>query len=201
MDELLQSTTKGLFCVPGNFFIDPHSPVPRAVVTHAHTDHACWGCQHYLAAQPSEHLLRLRMDEASEFQFLPYRESITLGGVRVSFHPAGHILGSAQVRLEYRGKIALITGDYKLGSDPTCEAWEPVKCHLMITESTFGLPVYRWQPQETIVESINQWWRESRDAEKCCLLYAYAVGKASERQTGYRTEVDGRAHAFIERIE
>ena len=158
MDALLQSTTQGLFCVPGNFFIDPHSPVSRAVVTHAHTDHACWGCQHYLAAQPSEHLLRLRMDKASEFQFLPYRESITLGGVRVSFHPAGHILGSAQVRLEYRGKIALITGDYKLGRDPTCEAWEPVKCHLMITESTFGLPVYRWQPEETIIESINQWW-------------------------------------------
>lgn len=189
MDALLQSTTKGLFCVPGNFFIDPHSPVPRAVVTHAHTDHACWGCQHYLAAQPSEHLLRLRMDEASDFQFLPYGESITLSGVQVSFHPAGHILGSAQVRLEYRGKIALITGDYKLGSDPTCEAWEPVKCHLMVTESTFGLPVYRWQPQETIVESINQWWRESRDAEKCCLLYGYAVGKSQRLLAGLDRDI------------
>ncbi len=200
MDALLQSTTQGLFCVPGNFFIDPHSPVPRAVVTHAHTDHACWGCQHYLAAQPSEHLLRLRMDKASEFQFLPYGESITLGGVRVSFHPAGHILGSAQVRLEYRGKIALITGDYKLGSDPTCEAWEPVKCHLMITESTFGLPVYRWQPQETIIESINQWWRESRDAEKCCLLYAYAVGKSQRLLAGLDRDIGNiYCHGAVEK--
>jgi putative mRNA 3-end processing factor len=124
------------------------------------------------------------MSPDAEFHFLPYGESVTVGGVRISFHPAGHILGSAQVRLEHQGKIVLITGDYKLGSDPTCEAWEPVPCHLMVTESTFGLPIYRWENQQTIVESINQWWRESRDDGKCCLLFGYAVGKSQRLLAG-----------------
>ncbi|MCX7402179.1 MAG: ligase-associated DNA damage response exonuclease [Planctomycetia bacterium] len=184
MGPILQSTNKGLYCSPGGFYVDPHRPVDRAVVTHAHTDHARWGCRQYLAAQPSEHLLRMRMKPDAEFEFLPYGECVDVGGVRISFHPAGHILGSAQVRLEYRGHVALVTGDYKLGSDPTCQAWEPVQCHTMITESTFGLPIYRWQPQDTIIESINQWWRESRDAGKCCLLYGYAVGKSQRLLAG-----------------
>lgn len=124
------------------------------------------------------------MSPEAEFRFLPYAEKVTVGGVRISFHPAGHILGSGQVRLEYQGKIVLVTGDYKLGSDPTCEAWEPVPCHLMVTESTFGLPIYRWQNQKTIVDSINQWWRESRDDGKCCLLFGYAVGKSQRLLAG-----------------
>jgi putative mRNA 3-end processing factor len=126
----------------------------------------------------------MRMSPEAEFRFLPYGEKVTVGGVRISFHPAGHILGSGQVRLEHQGKIVLITGDYKLGSDPTCEAWEPVPCHLMVTESTFGLPIYRWQTQQTIVDSINQWWRESRDDGKCCLLFGYAVGKSQRLLAG-----------------
>jgi len=124
------------------------------------------------------------MNPDAEFEFMPYGACVNVGGVRVSFHPAGHILGSAQVRLEYRGEVALITGDYKLGIDPTCETWEPVQCHTMITESTFGLPIYRWQPQETVIESINQWWRDSRDTGKCCLLYGYAVGKSQRLLAG-----------------
>ncbi len=181
---MLQSTPKGLYCIPGNFYIDPFSPVDRAVVTHAHSDHARWGSKRYLAAQSGESLLRLRMSPDAEFHFLPYAENLTVGGVHVSFHPAGHILGSSQVRLEYQGQIVLITGDYKLGSDPTCNAWEPVPCHTMITESTFGLPIYRWEPQQTVVDSINQWWRESRDEGKCCLLYGYAVGKSQRLLAG-----------------
>jgi putative mRNA 3-end processing factor len=184
MHSFLQSTTLGLYCEPGDFFIDPAQPVDRAVVTHAHSDHARWGCKRYLAAQTSERLLRMRMSPQAEFRFLPYGEKVTVGGVRISFHPAGHILGSAQVRLEHQGKIVLITGDYKLGNDPTCEAWEPVPCHLMVTESTFGLPIYRWQNQQTLVDSINQWWRESRDDGKCCLLFGYAVGKSQRLLAG-----------------
>ena len=178
MSALLEETEQGLFCAIGNFYIDPRVPVERAVVTHAHSDHARWGCKKYLAARPSEHLLRMRMHEDAEFEFLEYGESITIGGVRVSFHPAGHILGSAQVRLEHRGRVAVVTGDYKLGSDPTCQSWEPVKCHLMVTESTFGLPVYRWRPEQETAEAINAWWRASREAGKCCVLYGYAVGKS-----------------------
>jgi putative mRNA 3-end processing factor len=184
METLLQTTDNGLYCPPGDFYVDPHRPVPRAVVTHAHSDHARWGCERYLAARPSEHLLRMRMSPDAQFRFLDYGETLNVGGVQISFHPAGHILGSAQVRLEHRGKIALVTGDYKLGPDPTCPSWEPVACHWMITESTFGLPIYRWQPQETVVDAINQWWRECRDDGKCCLLYGYAVGKSQRLLAG-----------------
>jgi len=184
MEQILQSTPNGMYCAAGDFYVDPRLPVARAVVTHAHSDHALWGCESYLAAKPGENLLRLRMSPDASFEFLPYGDAITVGGVRISFHPAGHILGSAQVRLEARGHVVLVTGDYKLGLDPTCDAWEPVPCHSMITESTFGLPIYRWQPQEMVFESINQWWRRCRDEGKCCLLYGYAVGKSQRLLAG-----------------
>lgn len=184
MEELLQTTELGLYCAAGGFYVDPRQPVERAVVTHAHTDHARWGCRHYLAAKQSEHLLRMRMNADAEFQFLEYGESITVGGVDVSFHPAGHMLGSAQVRLERRGRVAVVSGDYKLGDDPTCASWQPVACDLFVTESTFGLPVYRWQPDQTITDGINQWWRDSRDDGKCCVLYGYAVGKSQRLLAG-----------------
>ncbi|EMI52250.1 ligase-associated DNA damage response exonuclease [Rhodopirellula sallentina] len=184
MVSLLQSTQRGLYCPVGDFYVDPRVAVNRAVVTHAHTDHARWGCRHYLAASPSEHLLRMRMNDDAEFEFMPYGESVTVGGVDVSFHPAGHMLGSAQVRLEYRGEVVVVTGDYKLGADPTCESWQPIPCHLLVTESTFGLPVYRWEPDEVTSGQINQWWRESRDAGLCCVLYGYAVGKSQRLLAG-----------------
>ncbi len=184
VEALLKTTERGLYCSAGGFYIDPRRPVDRAVVTHAHSDHARWGCRHYLAARPSEHLLRMRMSEDAEFQFLRYGESIQIGGVDVSFHPAGHMLGSAQIRLEYRGRIAVVTGDYKLGQDPTCESWQPLRCHLLVTESTFGLPVYRWQAEQAIVESINHWWRGNRESGKCSVLYGYAVGKSQRLLAG-----------------
>ncbi len=189
MDDLLRNTPNGLYCSAGDFYVDPHRPVPRAVVTHAHTDHARWGCRHYLAAAPSEHLLRMRMNDDAEFQFLPYGESITVGGVEVSFHAAGHMLGSAQVRLERQGRIALVTGDYKLGYNPTCEPWQPVKCHLMVTESTFGLPIYHWADWQCEMDAINEWWRRARDQGKCCVLYGYAVGKSQSLLAGLDPQI------------
>lgn len=128
--------------------------------------------------------MRMRMDPAAQLEFLDYGELVTLGGVDVSFHPAGHILGSAQVRLEHRGRVAVVTGDYKLDPDPTCEPWEPVPCDLLVTETTFGLPAYRWEPTSQTFEAINQWWRESREAGKCCVLYGYAVGKSQHLLAG-----------------
>ncbi len=178
MSELIISTPLGLYCPMGGFYIDPRQPVERAVVTHAHSDHARWGSHHYLAAKPGEHLLRMRMSTDAEFQFLDYAEAVTINGVQVSFHPAGHMLGSAQVRLERRGQVVVISGDYKLGDDPTCASWEPIRCNLFVTESTFGLPIYRWSADATVTASINQWWRDSRADGKCCVLYGYAVGKS-----------------------
>ena len=178
MHSILQNTDVGLYCAEGDFYIDPRQPVRRAVVTHAHSDHARWGCRHYLAARTGALLLRMRLGTEADFQFLEYGESLHVGGVKVSFHPAGHMLGSAQVRLESRGRVEVVTGDYKLGSDPTCANWEPVRCHLMITESTFGLPIYRWPDEEKVCKAINDWWRESQATGKCCVLYGYAIGKS-----------------------
>ena len=156
MSNFLESTPQGLYCIPRDFHIDPHSPVARAVVTHAHSDHARWGCQQYLAAKPCEQLLRLRMSPDAEFRFLSHGKTLTVGGVKISFHPAGHILGSAQIRLEYQGQVDLISGDYKLGTDPTCEAWQHVRCHWMISESTFGLPRVSSRPtRKRPVSSID----------------------------------------------
>ena len=184
MTAILQATPRGLYCPAGDFYVDPRVPVDRAVVTHAHTDHARWGCRRYLAATSSEHLLRMRMNDDAEFQFLRYGESLTISGVDISFHPAGHMLGSGQVRLEHRGYVAVVTGDYKLGSDPTCETWQPVCCNLLVTESTFGLPVYRWDSEQSTVDAINDWWLSSRDEGKCCVLYGYAVGKSQRIARG-----------------
>lgn len=155
MVDLLEMTDLGLYCGLGDFYVDPRTPVDRAVVTHAHTDHARWGCRRYLAAASSEHLLRMRLNPDAEFTFLKHGQSLSIGGVRVSFHPAGHILGSSQVRLEHRGRVAVVSGDYKLGNDPTCEAWQPVKCDLFVTESTFGLPVYRWREQREVIDPFE----------------------------------------------
>lgn len=178
VDDLLQLTPRGLYCELGGFYVDPYEPVERAIVTHAHSDHARPGCRKYLAALPSQHLLRLRLTEEAEFTFVDYGQSLDVGGVKVSFHPAGHILGSAQVRLEYRGRVEVVSGDYKLESDLTCKAWEPVVCHRLISECTFGLPVFRWPDSAVIAGEINQWWRAAAEEGKCCLLYGYAVGKS-----------------------
>ncbi|MEM6687784.1 MAG: ligase-associated DNA damage response exonuclease [Planctomycetota bacterium] len=184
MDDLIRWTEKGFYCEAGDFFIDPHTGVDRAVVSHAHTDHAHWGCKRYLAASPSEHLLRMRVNADAEFTFAGYGETTKIRGVNISFHPAGHILGSAQIRLEHAGRVVVVTGDYKLGDDPTCESWQPIPCHLLVTESTFGLPIYRWKPQIEIYNEINHWWRANRDAGKCSIIYGYAVGKSQRILAG-----------------
>ncbi|HUP82542.1 MAG TPA: ligase-associated DNA damage response exonuclease [Pirellula sp.] len=177
-NPILEVTPIGLYCKLGGFYIDPQSPVEYAVVTHAHSDHARWGCRSYLAAARGEQLLRMRMSNDAAFRFLLYGEAIVINGVRISFHPAGHILGSAQIRLEWRGYVACVTGDYKLGADPTCDPWEPVPCNLMVTESTFGLPVYRWRPANEIHSEMNDWWRTNCNEGKCSILYGYALGKS-----------------------
>lgn len=182
--ELIRTTDCGLYCEAGGFYIDPWRPVHRAVITHAHSDHACQGCRHYLSSDHGATLMRLRMPPDAEFQFVRYGEQVTVGPVKVSLHPAGHILGSSMVRLEHRGRIALVTGDYKLGSDPTCAPWEPVRCHLMVTETTFGLPVYRWPAAEEVFAEINHWWQHAAASGSAAVLYGYAVGKSQRLLAG-----------------
>ena len=155
---------------------------PRAVVTHAHSDRARAGSARYLAARPGEAVLRLRVQPDANIDTLPYGEPVDHNGVRISFHPAGHILGSAQVRLEHRGHVVVCSGDYKLHADPTTTPFEPVRCHVFLTESTFGLPIYRW-PADPFPE-IDAWWRANQDAGKASILYGYALGKAQRLIAG-----------------
>jgi putative mRNA 3-end processing factor len=177
MTEMVIARKEGLYCVPGDFYIDPWQPVERAVITHAHSDHARTGHAHYLASAQSAGVLQSRLGDI-RLDTLDYGQTVVHNSVTISLHPAGHVLGSAQVRMEYRGEVWVASGDYKLGADGTCAAFEPVRCDTFITESTFGLPVYRWQVQEEIFADINQWWRRNADNDRCSVLFCYAFGKA-----------------------
>ena len=141
---LLEVRDAGLYCPEGDFHIDPALPVARALITHAHGDHARAGSQSYLTVREGEALVRARVGEEAAIQSEPYGAKLRIGGVDVSFHPAGHILGSAQIRIERGGEVWVVSGDYKLAADPTCAAFEPVRCHTFVTESTFALPIFRW---------------------------------------------------------
>jgi putative mRNA 3-end processing factor len=176
--ELLQLTDRGLYCPAGDFHVDPWQDVDRAVITHAHADHARPGSHHYLTSRDGETVLRLRMGAEASIRALGYGETVVLGDVRVSLHPAGHILGSVQVRIEQQGQIWVVSGDYKREADPTCAPFEPVRCHTFVTESTFGLPIYRWPAETAVVTDIHDWWRDNQAAGRPSLLFAYAMGKA-----------------------
>ncbi|WP_434458421.1 ligase-associated DNA damage response exonuclease [Stutzerimonas urumqiensis] len=176
--DLVIARPEGLYCPPGDFYIDPWKPVDRAVITHAHGDHARWGMNHYLATADSEGILRTRIAQDMPLQTLAYGETLEHNGVRLSFHPAGHVLGSAQLRIEHQGEVWVASGDYKVEPDATCAPFEPVRCHTFITESTFGLPIYRWPAQRQVFTEINGWWRANAAAGRTSVLFCYAFGKA-----------------------
>ena len=176
--SLVEMRPGGLFCPAGDFYIDPWHRVERAVVTHAHTDHARPGHGSYLLAKEGLPVFRLRLGAKACFHPLAYGEAVKQRDVTVSLHPAGHMLGSAQVRIEHRGEVCVVSGDYKLQVESTCTPFEPVRCHHFITESTFGLPVYLWPPQEKVAASMNAWWRQNQEQGRTSILYGYAVGKA-----------------------
>lgn len=180
----MERTEAGLYCARADVFIDPWQPVPRAIVTHAHSDHAWAGSRHYLCARAGEGLLRARLGPAVSIQALDYGEVLSAGGVRLSLHPAGHVLGSAQVRLSYSDRVWVVSGDYKLAPDPTCTQFEPVRCHSFVTESTFGLPIYRWRAQSEVLSEIGVWWRSNQEAGKASILFAYSLGKAQRVLAG-----------------
>lgn len=199
--DLLQLTSSGLYCPAGDFYVDPWQDVDRAVITHAHADHARPGSRHYLTTRGGEGVLRLRMGPEANIQAVDYGESVVMNGVRVSLHPAGHILGSAQIRIESQGEVWVVSGDYKLEADPTCTAFEPVRCHTFVTESTFGLPIYRWPAEAAVLADIHDWWRGNRAAGRPSLLFAYALGKAQRVLTQIDTSIGPvYTHGAVERI-
>ncbi|MEW7849264.1 ligase-associated DNA damage response exonuclease [Massilia aurea] len=183
MGDMVVVRKEGLYCVPGDFYIDPWRPVPRAVITHAHGDHARVGHGHYLAAAPGIGVLKSRLGDIN-VDALEYGASVTHNDVKISLHPAGHVLGSAQVRMECGGEVWVASGDYKVEPDKTCAPFEPVRCDTFITESTFGLPIYRWQPEAELMAEINAWWRKNADEGRASVVFAYSFGKAQRILAG-----------------
>ncbi|MGA1707670.1 MAG: ligase-associated DNA damage response exonuclease [Phycisphaerales bacterium] len=175
--DLLVRTPSGLFCPEGGFHIDPWESVESAVITHAHADHARLGSRRYLVSQEGVAVARVRLPGA-EIDSLPYGEVRRIGEVDVSLHPAGHVLGSAQIRIERDGEVWVVSGDYKLDRDPTCRGFEPIACHRFISESTFGLPVYRWPDPDRELERLRSWRRRCREEGRFAVLATYALGKA-----------------------
>ena len=174
---LLQFTSSSIYCPSADIHIDPWKKVERAVITHAHSDHARPGCTHYLAHKDSEAILRLRLGAGISLQTVEYGEPFHINGTRFSLHPAGHIVGSAQVRVERDGEVWVAGGDYKLQDDRFCTPFETLRCHAFVTESTFGLPVYKWQPQAGIFDEIRTWIMQNHLQGKTSILMGYALGK------------------------
>jgi putative mRNA 3-end processing factor len=198
---VLEARDSGLYCPAGDFYIDPAEPVDRAVISHAHSDHASAGSRAYLSTTSGVPLLRQRLGEDAAIEPLDYGASVSIGSARVSLHPAGHILGSAQVRIEVSGEVWIVSGDYKLAPDPTCPPFEPLRCHAFVTESTFGLPIFRWPATAEVVDSIHAWWRGNQDSGKSSILFGWPLGKMQR----VLAEVDPGigpiyAHGAVERV-
>lgn len=175
---LLQFDKDGIYCAQAGIYIDPWKPVDKAIITHAHSDHARWGSKSYLAHHDSEGILKYRLGQEIPLETLGYNEPVIMNGVRISLHPAGHITGSAQVRLEYKGQIWVVSGDYKVMPDGMTTPFEPVPCHHFVTESTFGLPIYNFPDAATLDADLKSWCFKNLNAGKSCVLIGYSLGKA-----------------------
>ncbi|HEV8273729.1 MAG TPA: ligase-associated DNA damage response exonuclease [Chitinophagaceae bacterium] len=174
---LIEFTNKGLYCKPGGFYIDPWKPVGRAIITHAHSDHARWGSDRYVCHTASLPLLKLRLGDVA-VDTVGWNETIYIDGTKISLHPAGHIIGSSQVRIEYKDEVWVVSGDYKTEDDGISGSFEPVKCNVFISESTFGLPIYKWKDQQEIFQNIREWINDNKESGKTSVLIAYSLGKA-----------------------
>ena len=176
--KLVRFTKKGIYCIPGKFYLDPWYPVDYAVISHGHADHAKWGMQHYLCHHYTKPILQHRISADIQVESLAYNEKKKINGVTLSFHPAGHIIGSAQIRLEYKGFVVVFTGDYKTTPDGLTQPYEPVTCHEFITESTFGLPIYKWQTETVLKQSIEDWITSNKIERKTSVFLGYSLGKS-----------------------
>ncbi|MFO7806401.1 MAG: ligase-associated DNA damage response exonuclease [Paracoccaceae bacterium] len=178
MADVLTFTDRGIYCPAGDFYIDPWRPVDRALITHGHADHSRWGMKRYLATGAAAPVMRHRLGEDAQIETIAFGEERQIGDATVSYHPAGHVPGSAQIRVAVKGEVWVASGDYKVVPDGLSEPFEPVRCHAFITECTFGLPVFKWTAQDVLKQQINDWWRSNKADGRFSLLGAYALGKA-----------------------
>jgi putative mRNA 3-end processing factor len=176
--DLLQFTDRGIFCERAGVYLDPWKPVDRAIISHGHSDHAYFGHKNYLSTTEAMPVIKHRLYLTDNIESMAYGEVTTINGVDFSFHPAGHIPGSAQIRVEYKGEVWVFSGDYKLENDNLSVPFELVKCNVFITESTFGLPVYKWKPQQEVFDDVNIWWKKNQSEGKASVIAGYTLGKA-----------------------
>ncbi|MEY4048186.1 MAG: hypothetical protein RL284_1737 [Bacteroidota bacterium] len=197
---LLVHTALGLYCPKADVYLDPWKPVKKAILSHGHADHARWGSSSYLCTPTAAPVIKYRLGEIN-LETLPFGEEKLINGVSFSFHPAGHILGSAQIKVSYKGEIVVFSGDYKTANDGFSEAFEPVKCHTFITESTFGLPVYHWQDQKWVFNEMEEWCKNNRNNDQLSILYGYSLGKAQRILQGLPESVGPIfTHSIIEAV-
>jgi putative mRNA 3-end processing factor len=197
---LLVHTALGLYCPKADVYLDPWKPVKKAILSHGHADHARWGSSSYLCTPTAAPVIKYRLGEIN-LETLPFGEEKLINGVSFSFHPAGHILGSAQIKVSYKGEIVVFSGDYKTANDGFSEAFEPVKCHTFITESTFGLPVYHWQDQKWVFNEMEEWCKNNRNNGHLSILYGYSLGKAQRILQGLPESVGPIfTHSTIEAV-
>lgn len=176
--KFIKFTRKGIYCIPGKFYLDPWYPVNYAVISHGHADHARWGNKHYLCHHDSKAILKHRIGKDISIESLGYNESKKINDVVVTFYPAGHIIGSVQIRLEYKGYVIVFSGDYKTQPDFISTPFEPVKCNEFITESTFGLPIYRWKTENQLREELKDWIYQNQQNNRTSVFLGYSLGKA-----------------------
>jgi len=174
---LLEFTDKGIYCAEADVYLDPWKPVKKALISHGHSDHSRWGHGLYITHKQNVPIIRHRLGEI-QVTGVDWGESVLIGGVKFSFHPAGHIIGSSQIRAEYRGEVWVFSGDYKSEDDGLATPYEPIRCHTFITECTFGLPAFSWRPQQEVIDQINTWWAGARSEGRTAVLFAYSLGKA-----------------------
>ncbi|MCH5599407.1 ligase-associated DNA damage response exonuclease [Niabella ginsengisoli] len=198
--SLLRFTKEGIYCPQGDFYIDPWKPVKYAVITHGHGDHARWGSDHYLAHEASKPIMQSRLGADISIETMPYGESKIINGVKLSLHPAGHIIGSAQIRLEYNGFVSVVSGDYKIEYDGISTPFELVKCNEFVTESTFGLPIYNWLSQQQIFDNIKNWIAGNQRQQRTSIFIAYSLGKAQRLMKGLEGSGSLLVHSSIDRL-
>lgn len=174
---LLVFNQKGIYCEVADVYIDPWKPVKKAIISHGHADHSRWGHQQYITHHSNVAIIKHRLGDIT-VAGKEWNETFTINGVKFSLHPAGHIIGSSQIRVEYKGEVWVFTGDYKTEDDGLAVPYEVVKCHTFITECTFGLPAFKWVPQEQVFNDINTWWQQNREDGKTSVLFGYSLGKA-----------------------